>query len=268
MQRKRYKMNIKCDDLRRKKEQINQELDKIHQLEKKFPEGELQCSKNNNRYKWLVKNQEGTSYLPKSEREFAETLAIKKYYGYKKQELEKNLLACDAYLRKILSTEDKAEQLLYHPEYAKLLAKHFAPMKEELAKWQSIPYEKCKKHEETLMIKGTQGKLLRSKSEAIIDMMLYKNRIPFRYEEKLVLEGITIYPDFVIRHPVTGEFYYWEHFGMMDEEDYRKHACNKIKLYCDNGIIPSINLITTYETKEHPLSVEKVELTIQEYFLM
>ena len=259
-------MNIKCDDIRKEKEQVSKELDKIGQLEKKFPEGKIQCSKNNDRYKWFIKNQEGISYLPKRERELAETLAIKKYYELKKKELTNNLLACDAYLRKMQPMEGKAEQLLHHPEYRRLLEKHFAPMNEELRKWQSAPYERCIKHEDTLIVKGTQGKMLRSKSEAIIDMLLYKNKIPFRYEDKLVLQGITIYPDFVIRHPVSGEYYYWEHFGMMDEKEYRSQACNKIKLYCENGIIPSINLITTYETQRYPLSVEKVEGIIQEYF--
>ena len=70
-------------------------------------------------------------------------------------------------------------------------------------KWQSDRYERCKKHEDALVIKGTQGRMLRSKSEAIIDRMLYKNGILFRYEEKLILKGITIYPDFVIRQPKT-----------------------------------------------------------------
>lgn len=264
--RKRHMMNIKCDDIRRKKEQIIKELDKIYQLEKKFPKGELQCQKNNNHYRWFVKNNEGTSYLSKSEKSLAESLAIKKYYDYKKRELENNIVACDTYLRKMSSVEDKAEQLLSHPEYGRLLDKYFTPMNEELRKWQNESYERCRKHEETLIIKGTQGKMLRSKSEAIIDLMLHKNRIPFHYEEKLVLNEMAIYPDFIIRHPVTGEYYYWEHFGMMDDEDYRECACNKIKLYCENGIIPSINLITTYETKRHPLSVEKVECIIHEYF--
>lgn len=260
-------MDIKYSDMKRKKEQLSKELDKICSLKKKFPNGELLCAKNNNHYKWYVKEQKGTSYLPKSKRELAEELAVKKYYEYKKQELESSLSAYNAYLRKMIPMEGKAEQLLLHPEYGRLLENYFIPKNEELRKWQSDYYERCKKHEEALVIKGTQGKLLRSKSEAIIDMMLYKNRIPFRYEEKLMLDGVTIYPDFVIRHPVTGDYFYWEHFGMMDEEDYRNHACDKIKLYCKNGIIPTINLITTYETKRYPLSVEKVEWIIQEYFL-
>ena len=192
--------------------------------------------------------------------------AWKEYYDYKKQELQSELEACNAYLLKMMSMEGKTEMLLEHPGYGQLLEKHFVPINEELLRWQNAPYEKSNKYEEDLIIKGTQGKMLRSKSEAIIDMMLYKNKIPFRYEEKLVLDEITLYPDFVIRHPVTGESYYWEHFGMMDEEDYMDHACDKIRLYCKNGIIPSLNLITTYETKRHPLSVEKVESIIQEYF--
>ena len=60
---------------------------------------------------------------------------------------------------------------------------------------------------------------------------------------------------------------YWEHFGLMDKQDYRNSACKKIRLYCDNGIIPSIDLIATFETVDHPLDVEKVEKIIQEFFL-
>lgn len=260
-------MRIKCDDVRRKREETMKELERISCLEKNFPQGELICTKNNERYKWLVKDKKGTSYLPKSKREFAEALAMKKYYDYKKKELRKSLSACEAYLKKMKSEEEKSEQLLFHPEYGKLLEKNFMPLNEELRNWQNAEYEICNKHEENLKIKGTQGKLLRSKSEAIIDMMLYKNRIPFRYEDRLVLDGITLYPDFVIRHPVSGEFFYWEHFGMMDDEEYRNHACNKINLYCKKGILPFVNLIMTFETKMQPISIERVEMIIQEFFM-
>ena len=34
-------MNIKCDDIRKEKEQVSKELDKIGQLEKKFPKGKI-----------------------------------------------------------------------------------------------------------------------------------------------------------------------------------------------------------------------------------
>ena len=53
---------------------------------------------------------------------------------------------------------------------------------------------------------------------------------------------------------------------MMDDQEYRNGACKKIKLYCDNGIIPAINLIATFETAAHPLDVERVEKIIKEFF--
>ena len=121
--------------------------------------------------------------------------------------------------------------------------------------------------EENLMFTGTQGKKLRSKSEVIIDMLLYKYQIPFHYEERLVLNGFEMYPDFTIRHPMTGETMYWEHFGLMDNEIYRNNVYQKMKRYCENGIIPSINLTATYETNDHPLNIEYIESIIKIYFL-
>lgn len=55
---------------------------------------------------------------------------------------------------------------------------------------------------------------------------------------------------------------------MLDDPKYvSESVCRKIKLYSDNGIIPSVNMIFTFETKSHPLSIETVEQIIREYFL-
>ena len=62
-----------------------------------------------------------------------------------------------------------------------------------------------------------------------------------------------IYPDFTIRDPSSGKTYYWEHFGMMDQPSYAARTFSKLQLYTSFQIIPSIQLITTYETQEHPL---------------
>ena len=129
-------------------------------------------------------------------------------------------------------------------------------------------YDRCRIHPENLIVKATRGKYVRSKSEAIIDKLLFNAGIPFRYEDKLVLGDNTIYPDFTVRHPRTAEYYYWEHFGLLDDPKYvSESVCRKIKLYSDNGIIPSVNMIFTFETKRHPLSIETVERIIREYFL-
>ncbi len=259
-------MKITRENIENRIKEINKELEKITKLEKKFPQGELQCLKNENRYKWKVKGEKGLHYLPKTERNQAETLALKKYCECRKKELESEVAGWNAYLRKTDKIKVSSEYLLNHPEYGRLLAKNFRPLDKELQRWQEEPYEKSTKHPENLLVQGTHGKMLRSKSEAIIDRMLYQNKIPFHYEEKLVLDGTILYPDFTIRHPKTGQVYYWEHFGMMGNPEYCNHACDKIKLYCRHGIIPSVNLILTYETKQCPLNADKVEIILQEYF--
>lgn len=98
-------------------------------------------------------------------------------------------------------------------------------------------------------------------------MFLYTNKIPFRYECALQLGESVIFPDFTIRHPETGNLYYWEHFGLMDDLSYSRNSCAKLQLYTSHGIIPSIHLITTYETKDSPLSSEIVEKIVSHYFL-
>lgn len=76
-----------------------------------------------------------------------------------------------------------------------------------------------------------------------------------------------IYPDFTIRHPVTGQAFYWEHFGMMDNENYAQVAFRKMQLYNINGIMLSDTLLATYESEEAPLKSNIVENMIQQYFL-
>ena len=56
--------------------------------------------------------------------------------------------------------------------------------------------------------------------------------------------------------------------GMMDNPIYCNKMLSKLQFYISNGIIPTIQLITTYETKETPLSAETVEKIVEEYFLL
>ena len=128
-------------------------------------------------------------------------------------------------------------------------------------------YEKNQSHPNALRHNCISGNVVRSKSEVLIDHALFTHQIPFRYECALKLGEITIYPDFTIRHPKTGKFYYWEHFGIMDSVSYSQNAYQKLQLYTSNGYIPTINLITTFETNEYPLSMETIENVISHYFL-
>lgn len=86
-----------------------------------------------------------------------------------------------------------------------------------LHQWLHMPFQSNPFHPENLIHKTASGKMVRSKSEVLIDLVLTTNHIPFHYESALVLGNSTIYPDFTILHPKTGKIFYWEHFGFMDD---------------------------------------------------
>jgi exodeoxyribonuclease V alpha subunit len=72
--------------------------------------------------------------------------------------------------------------------------------------------------------------MVRSKSEVIIANMLFERDITFRYETKLTAPDGTFYlPDFTLTW--KGEKWYWEHWGLMEEEEYRNHRDTKKQWY-------------------------------------
>jgi len=247
--------------------------DRIYDLQtllKQYPEGNLICAKNGNRYKWYQTDGTNPVYLPKEQKELAEQLAVKKYLSAVLCDLLAEQKAIHAYLKKY--KEPEATLILQHPEYGELLKPYFKTLSQELTDWAEEDYEKNLNYPEMLVHKCNSELFVRSKSEALIAVSLYAHQIPFRYECALHLKDeflreVVFHPDFTIRHPKTGKFYYWEHLGLMDQAAYAKHAGAKIQTYIANGMIPALNLIITSETKECPLSAYTVEQVVQQYFL-
>ena len=59
---------------------------------------------------------------------------------------------------------------------------------------------------------------------------------------------IKFYPDFTTIRPFDRKIIIWEHFGLMNSDNYTQTAMQKLRTYIENGYIPSNNLITTFET--------------------
>lgn len=241
------------------KTQIKNLQAKINSL----PEGDLHCIKNGKYIKWFVTNRKTTRYIPKKERPLAEALALKKFYQFQMNELTVR----SQLLENALHSQTNALSLLEETScFKELLEPHFHTFSKELQQWANADYEHNPRHPEHLTHQTISGYKVRSKSEVIIANTLFTNHIPFRYECILAFQDIHFYPDFTIRHPKTGEITYWEHFGMMDKPAYCENTFNKLKIYATHQIIPSINLITTYETQNTPLNSEKIQQIVYEYF--
>lgn len=120
-------------------------------------------------------------------------------------------------------------------------------------------------YEDRLVHKTARGELVRSKSEVIIANALYYHNLDYVYEPELVLEGKIKRPDFKIADEDTGDEWYWEHCGMMDDPKYKKHWEEKKAFYKKNGIEEGKNLIVTYD-ENGSLDSQKVEEIIQDTF--
>lgn len=260
-------MSLSFPDIIKTKSELEQKINSLQLQLAHLPEGKLIISRNGTANKWYCSDGHHKKYIPKSNRILAEQLALRKYLSTVLEELIQEKNAVDFYDRH-RPKELKSFQLLQNASlgYSELLSSHFQ-LSASQAFWVNESYETNAKNPENLIYKAVNGINVRSKSEALIAMMLYTNKVPFRYECALPLGDLKFFPDFTILHPKTEQLFYWEHFGLMDSPGYRQNVFSKQQIYASYGILPTVQLLTTYENQTHPLNTELVEKMIHYYFL-
>lgn len=122
-------------------------------------------------------------------------------------------------------------------------------------------------HPESLMNVTRRGEKVRSRVELIIANELYFRDIKYVYERKINVGGKSFLPDFIVESPRTGQAVIWEHFGMMDDDNYFKKYADKMKKYLTAGLTPNIDLITTFDTSQHGVDAYAISKTIDAILL-
>ena len=112
--------------------------------------------------------------------------------------------------------------------------------------WGEQRYEQCELYPEYKNKRSSRGELLRSKSELLIVERLYHYEIPKHYDETIIANGETFYPDFTFQG-ADGDLFYWEHLGMMNIPKYSSRNIKKLRDYIEAGIIPGNNLILSFD---------------------
>ncbi|MBO4679012.1 MAG: hypothetical protein J5626_05020 [Lachnospiraceae bacterium] len=223
------------------------------------PPGKLEIYKNHVGTKWYVKPDDGErEYLPKKEKKTAQILAEKRIAQLRLYAIQKELRAINLYMKHLPNEKELIDLAKRESLFAELLDLR------DFESWDKQQFRRNMAFPENLRFPSPSGHLLRSKSECLIDMELFHKKIPFRYECELDLNGNILYPDFTFFNERTGDYKYWEHFGMMDDYRYRKKAMEKIDLYIANGLIPGEDVIFTYETISAPLSPLSIARTISD----
>lgn len=121
-------------------------------------------------------------------------------------------------------------------------------------------------YEASLIHKTMRGEMVRSKSEVIIADSLFRSGIRYEYETELDLgeDGIRR-PDFTVDDEESGRLFYWEHCGMMSDENYRKRWQAKKELYANHGIIEGENLIVSYDGINGSIDSSEIQRLIDQY---
>lgn len=205
-------------------------------------------------------------YLGKKEIKIIEELANKKYITRMKKLLNKRIKVLDYLLENF--DENEIDNVYENLRLGENI--NCKPVVETF----NSKYQKWLNEEDNSIndifpgvIQSVNGITLKSKSEKIIADKLHNYGIKFKYESPLALNGKNYWPDFTIYSKKLRKKIYWEHLGLIDNENYKKKNFYKINIYILNGIIPGDNLILTFESQNMMLNDRVIETMIKEYFL-
>lgn len=119
---------------------------------------------------------------------------------------------------------------------------------------------------------SAHGEFMISKSEVIIADQLFYQNVPYAYEQAITDDrGITIHPDFTVDNKELGVVFYWEHLGMLANDEYRKKWERKEGWYARNNIVHYTKatqdddriLITTKDKPDGGIDSQEVKQIIE-----
>ncbi|MBQ0040744.1 MAG: hypothetical protein KBS56_01805 [Clostridiales bacterium] len=260
---------------------IEDSIKKKEEFIKSAPQGKLRCYKNGNNTRWYVitesKEKDGRSikrrkYLSKSELDIASVLAKKGLYEKEILDEKQELRSIKMYLNNCSKYERASNYLKFNEEYSILIGENYKKNRQLSSKyvkqWLDNRYKGPVPREWELTVPTRAGFNVRSKSERDIIRVLMDYEIPFKYEEKIIIEGRDLFPDFTILSPTTGKELLWEHNGLMDKEGYADKKLKDELLYYKLGYRRGKNMIVTYEENNEGIDEVWVERIIRHYILL
>lgn len=227
----------------------------------------IDSSKSQPRYFQVTEKNTNGKYLSKKEYDVAVLLAQKDYARRILTEPNGEIEKID----ELLAYYSNRRAELIFPELNEVRKQMTTPLildsDTSARNWLQQPYEHCSYKPEELTRGTRRGEMVRSKTEAFQANVYYELGIPYRYECALRLQsGMVFYPDFTLLDIANRRVIFHEHFGLLDDEDYRHKTMLKIDEYERNGIYVGKNLIITSESLEHPFNPERFRKRIKETF--
>ena len=183
--------------------------------------GSVHAISHRKQFQYYLKDESGTSYIKAADRAIAQKI-VQNEYEHKalkaaKREYNSIERMLAVYNNKLL--EDVYETM---PAGKRKLINPIRITDEEyLEKWKSQHYDSLRFMENSPEYYSVKGERMRSKSEVIIANMLNTLNIEYLYEKPLKLNGLgVVHPDFTLLNLKERKEIYWEHLGMLDDQEY------------------------------------------------
>ena len=246
-------------ELEKRRRYLKNLISELKSWLKKCPNWSLRISKGSY---YVVKKRKDTTGTKTKDFKLIRILATRQYYRRVLKHAQVELKQIDKYLKiKQISTvfSDLRE------DRKKLVSPLETTVSEKVANW-------LKQRDVSLPIKNGQygvrtkrGDFVRSKAEMKIADALYESNIPYKMDVEFCVDNfISYWVDFQIINPNTGEIFYWEHLGMMDNPEYVSKNIKKLDFYASKGLYPCNNLILTFENNEYKLDERHIHRIIKD----
>ncbi len=257
---------LKIELLKRKK-QLEGYISRIEPWLKAQPSLNMRVSTINKKGKTYFRyyyEEKGTQRSIRKNSKLIERLAKKDYYSKALSAAKKELKHIDSLLKAVDGIRNLCNSM--HEARIKLLTPLEKPVEELIKAFLEAKYPPSE-YEISNPNNTLKGEPVRSWPEAVIANALFRADVPYRYEKPFTLyNGHTIRPDFTIMHPVSGEVFIWEHFGMLDKEYYKENFIRKMKDYTLSNMVIGKNLIATFDDDGYKVTEIEIKRIVEAFF--
>ena len=239
---------------------------------KRLPDGYLEARLTKSKYPQYVQiktvnGERIAHYIPKKNHKLAEQLA-QKCYDRKIIDSARKLASALRVASEAIQQNNLERMYLEESEIRRKLITPLIPTDEQfIAQWYEEHPSGKNDYPMATNYVTLRGETVRSKSEKMIADTYYTEGIPYVYEPALRLSnGKTVYPDFAVLSIRERKTWYHEHFGMMDDEEYRIRTIVKMREYNAHGFWPGDSIVFTFEGELIPFDQNELARIIKEFF--
>ena len=207
-------------------------------------------------------------YIPAAKKDIAKRLAQKDYY----EKMLTNLHGQEMAIKRFIVKYNCASVSKLYEKLSEGRKQLINPIIKSDADYIMGWYEKYRGSQNTYEKLSSyitnNGEEVRSKSEKILADLFHKYGVIYQYEPEITLyNGGKCYPDFALLNLKERNTYYWEHFGLTDDNSYRDNMSHKLNIYESSGLFLGEELIITTEGEHTSLDIKLIGTKIRKYLM-